>query len=146
MDTMWLPHGHYMVSIWKPCSFHVDTMWFPFGHYLVSTWMHYIVSTLTPHGFHIEHHMVSTWTPCGVQETKWKLVRKKQLCMKPTGFLVPTFWGFSYFFLLYGKIPTFSYFFRILPKLSPKNANFERKNFQPRFAQHNFSYTLYFYT
>ena len=31
--------------------------------------------------------------------------------------LFPTFWGLSYFFLLLGKIPTFSYFFRFLLKL-----------------------------
>ena len=43
--------------------------------------------------------------------------------------LFPTFWGLSYFFLLLGKIPTFSYFFRFLLKLIDKNAIFKPKNF-----------------
>ena len=36
--------------------------------------------------------------------------------------LFPTFWGLSYFVLLLGKIPTFSYFFRFLLTLIDKNA------------------------
>ena len=32
--------------------------------------------------------------------------------------LFPTFWGLSYFFLLLGKIPTFSYFFSFLLKFN----------------------------
>ena len=53
--------------------------------------------------------------------------------------LFSTFWGLSYFFLLLGKIPTFSYFFRLLLKLNDKNAIFKPKNFfKPRFARHNF--------
>ena len=43
--------------------------------------------------------------------------------------LFPTFWGLSYFFLLLGKIPTFSYFFRFLLKIIDKNAFFKPKNF-----------------
>ena len=43
--------------------------------------------------------------------------------------LFPTFWGLSYFFLLLGKIPTFSYFFRFLLKLIGKNAIFKQKKF-----------------
>ena len=43
--------------------------------------------------------------------------------------LFPTFWGLYYFFLLLGKIPTFSYFFRFLLKLIDKNAIFKPKIF-----------------
>ena len=43
--------------------------------------------------------------------------------------LFPTFWGLSYFFLLLGKIPTFSYFYRLLLKLIDINAIFKPKNF-----------------
>ena len=43
--------------------------------------------------------------------------------------LFPTLWGLSYFFLILGKIPTFSYFFRFLLKLIDKNAIFEPKKF-----------------
>ena len=43
--------------------------------------------------------------------------------------LFPTFWGLSYFFLLLGKIPTFSYFFRFLLKLIDKNAIFKPQKF-----------------
>ena len=57
-----------------------------------------------------------------------------------------TFWDLSYFFLLWGQIPTFSYFFGILPNLSPKNAVFWEKIFWPHFAWHNFLYINPFYT
>ena len=43
--------------------------------------------------------------------------------------LFPTFPGLSYFFLLLGKINTFSYFFRFLLKLIDKNAIFKHKIF-----------------
>ena len=89
--------------MWTPCGFHIDTTWFPCGHYLVSMWMSHsfhIDTIWFPHG-HMDtmqcgHHMVSTWIPCGVQETP-----QKQLCMKPTGFLVDKRMGFSAFDLLW---------------------------------------------
>ena len=76
--------------MWTPCGFHIGTTWFPCGHYLVSMWMSHsfhIDTIWFPHG-HMDtmqcwHHMVSTWILCCVQETP-----QKQLCMKPTGFLV----------------------------------------------------------
>ena len=93
MDTMWLSHGHHIVSyrshvvsMWTPLGFQMDTTWFPGGQYLVYMWMlhsFHIDTTWFPHG----HQMVSTWTPHGVQEIPLKLAQK-QLCMKPTGFLV----------------------------------------------------------
>ena len=41
--------------------------------------------------------------------------------------LFPTFWGLSYFFLLLGKIPTFSYFFKFSLKLIDENTIFEQE-------------------
>ena len=111
METLRFPHGNYIIStsenddvsilwcltmektlfppvetIWT-CGFHMDTRWLPCGHHMVSRW--------TPFGFQVdtiwfpsEYHVVSTWTPHGVQEATWKPTQKKQLCMKPTGFLV----------------------------------------------------------
>ena len=62
-----------MVSRWKTQGSKVDTMWF-----LQDT-------TGFPHGCHV----VSIWTACVVEVTTWKPAQK-QLCMKPTGFLVIT--------------------------------------------------------
>ena len=50
-------------------------------------------------------------------------------CRASSVLLFPTFWGLYYFFLLLGKIPTFSYFFRLLLKLIDKNAIFKPKHF-----------------
>ena len=61
---MWFPGGQHRVS-------KVDTMWF-----LQDT-------TGFPHGCHV----VSIWTPCVVEVTTLKPAQK-QLCMKPTCFLV----------------------------------------------------------
>ena len=111
VDTTWFPCEHYMISIgtpcgfkvdttcrsmfpwfhmdmtWFPCGHHlgfqVDTTWFPGGNYLVSLWMahsFHIDTTLTTYGF----HMNTMWCPGNPMETS----TKKQLCMKPTGFLV----------------------------------------------------------
>ena len=52
--------------------------------------------------------------------------------------LFPTFWGLSYFFLLLGKIPTFSYFFRFLLKLIDKMQFLSKKIFLPHCARHTF--------
>ena len=89
--SRWKPHGFHVLSqLWLeicleirnivafllfPChfhGFHMDTMWF-------QMW--------TPCGFKCGQHIISAWTPCGVQETIWKPTQK-QLCMKPTGFIV----------------------------------------------------------
>ena len=50
-------------------------------------------------------------------------------CRASSVLLFPTFWGLSYFFLLWGKIPTFSYFFRFSLQLIDEYAIFEPKNF-----------------
>ena len=57
------------------------------------------------------------------------VVRGNPLSRASSVLLFPTFWGLSYFFLLLGKIPTFSYFFRSLLKLIDKNAIFKPKGF-----------------
>ena len=61
-----------------------------------------------------------------------KVCEKKLMIVigRPSSVLLfPTFWGLSYFFLLLGKIPTFSYFFRFLLKLIDKNAIINQKKF-----------------
>ena len=107
VDSTWFPHGHHVVSMWTQhytwtlCVIQVDTTWSPCEYHVVSmltlcslqvntAWFPhrpYIVSTWTPHGFHIH----TTWFPYGhnmaSQETTWKPAQK-QLCIKPTGFLV----------------------------------------------------------
>ena len=98
--STWTPcsfYAHYMVTMWILCGFHVHTMWFQGGHHLVSRltqcgfqvdntgFQKWILCGFyrTPQGFHMD----ATWTPCVVEVTTWKPA-KKQLCMKPTGFLV----------------------------------------------------------
>ena len=61
---MRFPGGQHRVS-------KVDTMWF--------------LQDMA--GFPHVCHVVSIWTPCVVEVTTWKPAQK-QLCMKPTGFLV----------------------------------------------------------
>ena len=83
---MWFPCAHHVVSRWTPFGLQVDTMWFPGGQHRVSkmdTMWFLQDSTGFPHGCHV----VSIWTPCVVEVTTWKPAQK-QLCMKPTGFLV----------------------------------------------------------
>ena len=99
MNTTLFPGGYHIVSMWIPCGFHVDTMWFSGGHHVVFRWTlhgfkcgHHMVSRWTLHGFHrTPHglHMDTMWCPGNHMETS----TKKQLCMKPTGFLVYTFGG-----------------------------------------------------
>ena len=55
-------------------------------------------------------------------EIKYKTGRK-------VSYFCPTFQDLSYFFLLLGKIPTFSYFFRFSLELIDENAIFGPKNF-----------------
>ena len=91
-------YAHYIVAMWILCGFHVHTMWFQGGHHLVSRltqcgfqvdntgFQKWILCGFyrTPQGFHMD----AIWTPCVVEVTTWKPAQKKQLCMKPTGFLV----------------------------------------------------------
>ena len=58
-----------------------------------------------------------------------KNLKDERICRVSSVLLFPTFWGFSYFFLLLGKIPTFSYFLRFSLKLINENAISEPKNF-----------------
>ena len=94
MNTTLFPGGYHIVSMWIPCGFHVDTMCFSGGHHVVFRWKlhgfkcgHHMVSRWTLHGFHrTPHglHMDTMWCPGNHMETS----TNKQLCMKPTGFLV----------------------------------------------------------
>ena len=104
VDTTWFPCGyhvvsmwHHVVSMWTPCGFQMDTTWFqmwtPGGFQVDTTWFTQdttwfpygqpMVSTWTSHGF----HMHTMWCP----GNHMKSSTKKQLCIKPTGFLVSLF-------------------------------------------------------
>ena len=87
--------------MWTSHGFHVDTTWFPHGHHVVSMW------------------------------TQHSTKNKKQLCMKPTGFLVKFtlvqftvsilglqlnhVWQMTIFHLQFGTIP-FEFFVKFEPK------------------------------
>ena len=65
-----------MISIWKPCGFHVDITRLPHGHHVISRLKSFDVNVETmwyPCGNHVVsrrcshgNHVVSTWKPCGV--------------------------------------------------------------------------------